>query len=140
MKYQPYDIIVLSDSDMTSKPSPLNLRDAIRIALIFAILAYAQLLSPLPLWAVVVRLYVVGTTCVSIAHFSRGRTGTAMAWDVVYGLLVCLCPFWGRSLLRMTWLGCNIDGWRFQLVYYTFVARKLIYLLPANYGSDVEVR
>ena len=125
---------------MASKPSTFNLRDVIRVALIFAILAYAQLLSSLSLWAVVVRLYVVGTTCVSIAHFSRGWIRTTMAWDAIYGLLVCLCPFWGRFLLRMTWLGCNIDGWRFQLVYYPFVARKLIYLLPANYGSDVEVR
>jgi hypothetical protein len=126
--------------DMASKPLPFTLRNAMRIALMSAIPAYAQMLIPLSPWAVLVHLFVVGTTFVSIAHFSGGTMSHFLALEIVYGLFICVVPAWGRHFLRMTWFGCNIDGWRAHIVYCVFVARKLTYFLPTNYGSDVEVR
>ncbi|KAF2676776.1 hypothetical protein K458DRAFT_282015, partial [Lentithecium fluviatile CBS 122367] len=75
---------------------------------------------------------------ICIVHFSKGIISLDSVWDIIYGLLVSSSPSWSTSILRIIWFSSEIDGWRWEVVYWTFVARRLTYLLPKYYGNDVK--
>ncbi|KAF2123688.1 hypothetical protein P153DRAFT_303584 [Dothidotthia symphoricarpi CBS 119687] len=68
-----------------------------------------------------------------------GPFSLAFAWDFYYGLLLCSFPSWATSILRISWFGPGMTGWRWEVGYWLFVARNLAYLLPEAYVSDVEL-
>ncbi|PVH91100.1 hypothetical protein DM02DRAFT_498789, partial [Periconia macrospinosa] len=73
-----------------------------------------------------------------IAHSSGGFISLDSVWDIVYGLLISVYPQWSTSILKIMWLGPEIGVWRWEVVYWTFVAKQLVYLLPENFGTDVQ--
>jgi hypothetical protein len=114
--------------------------DMVRIALFLVIPIYARIYLFSSILVAFGHVYVISSTSICITHFSRGIISLHSVWDIIYGLLVSSFPSWGTSILRIIWVGSKIEGWRWEVVYWTFVARQLSYLLPEYYGSDVEVR
>ncbi|EHK49777.1 hypothetical protein TRIATDRAFT_18564, partial [Trichoderma atroviride IMI 206040] len=76
---------------------------------------------------------------ICIIYFSKGMISLRSVWDIIYGLLVSSFPSWGASILQIIWDESKIQGWRWEVVYWTWVAIQLSYLLPEYYGSDVQV-
>jgi len=126
--------------DTTLLHSHINFCDMVRIALFLVIPVYARIYLFSSILVVFGHVYVIGCTGVCIIHFSGGVFRLNSVWDVIYGLLMSSFPSWSTSILRIFWVGPKIDGWRWEVVYWTFVARGLTYLLPEYYGSDVKVR
>jgi hypothetical protein len=126
--------------DATPPHSHNGYRDMVRIALSICIPIYARLYLFSSLLVAFVHIYVIGSTGVCIVHFSGGTISVRSVWDVIYGLLISSFPSWGTTILRISWVGPSIQGWRWEVVYWVFVARRLIYLLPEHCGNDVEVR
>ncbi|KAF1994455.1 hypothetical protein P154DRAFT_527090 [Amniculicola lignicola CBS 123094] len=117
----------------------LSFRDRVRMALFLVIPVYARVFLFSSVSVTFWHLYIVGTTGVSIAHFSKGNIGLASVWDVLYGLLEASFPSWGASILWFLWIDHGIVGWRWEVIYWIGVPRRLAYLLPELYGSDVKV-
>jgi hypothetical protein len=120
--------------------SHIGFRDMLRIALFIAIPIYARIYLFSSVSVAFGHVNVIGSAGIGIIHLGRGISSLDSVWDTIYGLLVSSFPSWGTSILRIIWVGPEIEGWRWEVVYWTFVARELTYLLPECYGSDVEVR
>lgn len=125
--------------DTTPLHSRIAFRDMVRIALLLIIPIYARLYLFASVFTAFGHVYVIGTTSICVVYFSKGKIGLHSVWDIIYGLLVSSFPSWGPSILSFLWVGPNIQGWRWEVVYWTFVASRLNYFLPEYYGSDVEV-
>jgi len=126
--------------DTTLSPSHLSIRDAFRLALFFIIPVYARLYLSSSVLAAFGHVYVVGCTGISAVYFSGETVSVDAIWDIVYGLSVGSFPSWGPSILQILWVGPAIEGWRWEVVYWAFVSRRLTYFLPDDYGRNVEVR
>ncbi|KAK4084303.1 uncharacterized protein Triagg1_783 [Trichoderma aggressivum f. europaeum] len=113
-------------------------RDMVRIALLLIIPIYARLYLFSSILTAFAHVYVIGTTSICVVYFSKEKINLHSAWDIIYGLLVSSFPSWGPSILSFIWVGPKFQGWRWEVVYWTFVARQLSYFLPEYYGSDVE--
>jgi hypothetical protein len=76
--------------------------------------------------------------------FTKNKTVSDLAWDIFYGLVVASFPGWGQQLmiclLPTNWLSFTIVGWRQEVFYWMMVTRRLTYLLPKQFGSNIEVR
>ncbi|KAF2799196.1 hypothetical protein K505DRAFT_390063 [Melanomma pulvis-pyrius CBS 109.77] len=123
---------------ITPLHSHINLRDRVRIVLFLAIPIYARIYLFSSISVAFGHIYVIGCTGVCIVHFSNGIIGLGTVRDIIYGLFTSSFPGWSTSILRILWVGSSIEGWRWEIVYWTFVGRQLTYLLPKYYGSDVE--
>jgi hypothetical protein len=120
----------------TAPPTPyLNIRDKFRLALFFLIPVYARIYLPCSAEALLEHAYSVGFMGIGIIHFFEGDVSAAVIWDVVYGLLVASFPKWAPPILPIS----MVEGWRWEVVYWMFVARQLTYFLPKRYGSDIKV-
>jgi hypothetical protein len=126
--------------DTTPLHSHIALRDMVRIALFLIIPIYARIYLFSSIFIAFGHIYVISTTSICIVYFSKGKVSLHSVWDIIYGLLVSSFPSWGPSILGLIWVGPKFQGWRWEVVYWTCVARQLSYLLPEYYGSDVEVR
>ncbi|PNP57690.1 hypothetical protein THARTR1_02688 [Trichoderma harzianum] len=120
--------------------SHIVFRDMARIALFVILPIYARMYLFSSVLHALGHVYVISTTSICIVYFSREKMSLRSVWDIVYGLMVSCFPSWGPSIIGLIWVGPTIQGWRWEVVYWTFVARQLSYLLPEHYGSDVEVR
>jgi hypothetical protein len=118
----------------------LNSRDIMRIALLLTIPIYARSYLFSSVIAALGHVLLIGLIGVCVVRISRGIVGLDLIWDIIYGLIICSFPSWSTSLLKVLWVGPGIKGWRREIVYWAFVARRLTYLLPEPYGNDIEVR
>ncbi|UKZ66428.1 uncharacterized protein TrAtP1_007602 [Trichoderma atroviride] len=116
----------------------ITFRDSVRIVLFPIIPIYARIYLFSSIWITFGHVYVISTTCICIIYFSKGMISLRSVWDIIYGLLVSSFPSWGASILQIIWDESKIQGWRWEVVYWTWVAIQLSYLLPEYYGSDVQ--
>ncbi|KAF3073828.1 hypothetical protein CFAM422_004246 [Trichoderma lentiforme] len=117
--------------------SQIAFRDLVRIVLLLIIPIYARIYLFSSTLNAFGQIYVISTTSICVVYFSKGKFSLHSAWDIIYGLLVSSFPSWGPSILSFIWVGPKVQGWRWEVVYWTFVARRLSYFLP-EYGLDVE--
>ncbi|KAL6837960.1 hypothetical protein V8C40DRAFT_18667 [Trichoderma camerunense] len=113
-------------------------RDLVRMALLLIIPIYARVYLFASVFTAFGYVYVIGTTSICVVYFSKGRISLHSVWDIIYGLLVSSFPSWGPSILSFLWVGPTIQGWRWEVLYWTFVTRRLNYFLPEYYGGVVE--
>jgi hypothetical protein len=113
---------------MAPPAARMSFLDRVRVALFLAIPLYARFWPFASVLKIVGHLCIIGTTVISSDYFSKGGLGLALFWDIFYGLIVSSFPTWAICLVRITWLGCNMKGWRWEVSYWTFVARNLVYL------------
>lgn len=125
--------------DTTPLHSRIAFRDGARIALLLIIPIYARIYLFSSIFTAFGHVYVISTTSICVVYFSQGKISLHSVWDIIYGLLVSSFPSWGPSILSFLWVGPKIQGWRWEIIYWTFVATQLSYFLPEYYGSDVEV-
>ncbi|KAK4066633.1 hypothetical protein Trihar35433_7060 [Trichoderma harzianum] len=125
--------------DTTPLHSQIAFRDLVRIVLLLIIPIYARVYLFSSIFTTFGHIYVISTTSISVVYFSQGKISLHSVWDIIYGLLVSSYPSWGPSILSFLWFGPNIQGWRWEVLYWTFVTRHLNYFLPEYYGNDVEV-
>ncbi len=125
--------------DTTSLHSQIAFRDLVRMALLLIIPIYARIYLFSSIVSAFGHVYVIGTTSICVVYFSQGKISLQSVWDIIYGLLVSSFPSWGPSILSFLWVRPSIQGWRWEVLYWTFVIRHLNYFLPEYYGSDVEV-
>ncbi|PTB54684.1 hypothetical protein M431DRAFT_494909 [Trichoderma harzianum CBS 226.95] len=124
--------------DTTPLHSQIAFRDLVRIVLLLIIPIYARMYLFSSIFTTFGHVYVISTTSICVVYFSQGKISLYSVWDIICGLLVSSFPRWGPSILSFLWVGPKIQGWRWEVVYWTFVASRLNYFLPENYGSDVE--
>ncbi|CAI6332070.1 unnamed protein product [Periconia digitata] len=110
----------------------------VRLTLFLSIPIFARIFLFGPALDTFIRLYVLATTGVSMVHFGRGHVNLDTVKEVLYGLAVSSYPSWGSSLLQYLWVGSEVRGLRWEIVYWMFVLRWLAYFLPQEYGIDVE--
>ena len=138
----------MSTNSVASTPSlhpPLTSRDRLRFALFFIIPVYAQFCISPSISSAFEHIYIVGTTGVCIVHFSGDIVGgeiinLGLVRYIVYGLAISCFPRLGKSYSLTAWIIPEIEGWRGTVIQWAIIVRALIYLLPENYSSKVEVR
>ncbi|KAH4039794.1 hypothetical protein HBH70_150420 [Parastagonospora nodorum] len=122
-------------------PSPqvrIAFLDMFRLWLFFAIPIYARAYLSTSLLVVTCHFPLMGACALCLARFN-GKDRIGLIWDVAYCLLASILPFWAHSVCRIFWFGPDFNSWRLDVLYWMFVLRKLVYLLPEQYGSDVEL-
>ncbi|KAH5021037.1 hypothetical protein HBI39_047180 [Parastagonospora nodorum] len=122
-------------------PSPqvrIAFLDMFRLWLFFAIPIYARAHLSTSLLVVTCHFPLMGACALCLARFN-GKDRIGLIWDVAYCLLASILPFWAHSVCRIFWFGPDFNSWRLDVLYWMFVLRKLVYLLPEQYGSDVEL-
>lgn len=85
-------------------------------------------------------IFIIGTTGISILHFSGGIISLGHVEDVVYGIAMSSFPGLNKSYSFIAWIVPDIEGWRGIMIQWTYIAILLIFLLPESYGRDVRVR
>jgi hypothetical protein len=138
----------MSTNAVASTPSlypSLTSRDRLRFALFLIIPVYAQFCISPSISSVLEHIYIVGTTGICIVHFSGDIVGgeiinLGLVGDIVFGLAIFCFPRLSKSYLLTAWIIPEIGGWRGTVIQWAIIMRSLVYLLPENYGSKVEVR
>jgi hypothetical protein len=81
---------------MAPPPTRSKTYDMARTVLFAAIPIYSRVFLFSSLRAALSHLYIVGTTLISIVHFSKNETMSNLAWEIFYGLVVASFPGWGQ--------------------------------------------
>jgi hypothetical protein len=81
---------------MAPPPARSKTYDMARTVLFVAIPIYSRVFLFSSLGAALSHLYIVGTTLISIVHFSKNETMSNLAWDIFYGLVVASFSGWGQ--------------------------------------------
>ncbi|RII07841.1 hypothetical protein CUC08_Gglean008819 [Alternaria sp. MG1] len=137
----------MSTNPIATTPSlhpPFTSRDRLRFALFLIIPVYAQLCILPSISSTLKHIYIVGTTGICIIQFSGDLVGgelinLGLVWDIVYGLAISRFPHLSKSYSLTAWIIPEIEGWRGTVIQWAIMLRSLMYLLPENYGSKVEV-
>jgi hypothetical protein len=117
----------------------LSFRDWLGLALFFIVPTYARF-CVLPLISSVLgHIYVIGTTGICIVHFSGGIVSLGEVGNVVRGLAIATLPGLSKSYTWTAWILPDVGGWHGAMIRWAFLATSLAFLLPKNYGSDIEV-
>jgi hypothetical protein len=118
----------------------LTFRDGLRFVLFLVISIYARFWISPSISSAFGHIYIIGTTGICIVHSSGGIVSLGQVGDVVYALAISSFASLSKSYSLTAWIVPDIEGWRGIVIHWAFIALNLIFLLPENYGSDVQVR
>jgi hypothetical protein len=118
----------------------LTFCDGLRFVLFLVLPIYSRFCVSPSISSILGHIYIIGTTGICIVHFSGGMVSLGEIGNVVYGLAIASFPGLSRLCSLIASIVPDIEGWRGIVIHWAFIAKYLIFLLPENYGSDVQVR
>lgn len=123
-----------SDHPLVQESQCNDLR--LSLCCIIPIYARAYLTS---LTLVLKHVSVISSLGTGVAILSLGKVPFPLIWNLACALFCTSLPLWGASKFPLKLVNFQIEGWRWEFIYWVFAARQMTHILPERYGGQMEV-